>query len=157
MTRAEYEKKLKSLQEEIEKLKKVDIDEDEFPNIGCTYYFISSGGSVDYSTYDNDNIDWYRKNFMGIYETKDECERALEIKKAFKEASLKFKPNWKDGNECRWYVYFNHNIEHVEYRFSMTIQHNIDYFASKEVLQELVNKFGEEDVKKHYLGVMYVD
>lgn len=153
MKRTEYEKRLKYLQDELENLKKVDINEDEFPNIGCTYYFISSDGSVDDSTYDNDNIDWYRKNFMGIYETKYECERALKIKKAFKKASLKFSPNWKDDDEEKWYVYFDHSIDHVNYEFDIVYQNKKDYFASREVLKELVAFFGEEDVKKYYLGV----
>lgn len=153
MKRTEYEKRLKYLQDELENLKKVDINEDEFPRVGCTYYFVDGDGSVNDSTYDNDNIDWYRKNFMGIYETKDECVRARNIKKEFKKASLQFNPDWEDNDECKWYIYFNHILKRVEYKINTEFQRQTDYFASKEVLEELVNKFGEEDVKKYYLGV----
>lgn len=153
MKRTEDEEKLKYLlQEAIDKLKKEEIEEDEFPSIDCEYYFVNDGGFIDNITYDDDIIDWYRKNFIGIYETIEECYRALEIKKAFKKASLNFKPDWED-NEYKWYVYFDHKVNLIKYGFCMSYQQGIDYFASREVLEKLVAFFGEEDVKKYYLMI----
>lgn len=35
----------------------------------------------------------------------------------------------------------------------ITVQHKTLYFKSKKVLEELIERFGEDDVKKYYFGI----
>lgn len=151
MTRAEYEEKLKYLQEEIDKLKEAEIEEDEFPSIGCKYYYINDGGYVDVDEYEDDDTDEYRKNYIGIYETEEDCKKAREIKKAFKEASLKFKPNWSDSSQEKYFLCYSWNTGCLLIDHCFCHNQKIDYFESLEDVKNLIDRFGEEDVIKYYL------
>ena len=52
------------------------------PEDGIGYWFIDERGNIYTSVWDNDIYDNERKNFLGIYETKELCEAAvLEIRR----------------------------------------------------------------------------
>ena len=55
------------------------------PRLGEKYWYIFDDGIVRESIWVNDEIDNNRKNFLGIYETKQKAEEALvEIRKKLK-------------------------------------------------------------------------
>lgn len=149
MNKREYEEKLNDLQNQINELKNVEIEE-EFPQCGDAYWFVSDIVDVAKSLWDNDSVDNYRKDFFRIFKTREECERYLEIQKAFKEAS--FKPDWHDGNQHKYSVYYDNFNNKIAVFSNCVNQRANDHFESEEVLNNLVNRFGEEDVKKYYLG-----
>lgn len=45
--------------------------------VGDIYFYISSAGEVFDSVWDNDDIDHYRRDFLGIYRTREEAEAVL--------------------------------------------------------------------------------
>lgn len=153
MNRKEYKERIAKLEKELKELKEVKIEDDEFPRLGDQYWFVDTDGYVVYSYWDDNTTSDYRKDFLRIFKTKKECERYLEIQKAFKEESKKFEPNWKDGNQDKYYLYYDHSDNCVEVDLYVACQETILYFESKEVLEELITRFGEEDIKKYYFGI----
>lgn len=83
-----------------------------------------------------------------IFKTKEECKLYCRIQKAFMDASREFKYN--SNNYYIWYDHVNKKIKH-DCLFS--VQHKDIYFDSEEAVQNLIDKFGEENIKRYYLGV----
>lgn len=153
MNKQEYEERIAKLEKELNKLKEVEIVDDEFPRPGEQYWFIDSMGDAFCDAWYNNMIDNYRKDFLRIFKTRKECERYLEIQEAFKEKSKKFEPNWKDTNQSKYCLYYDNYKNSVVIHLVITVQHKTLYFESREVLEELISRFGEEDIKKYYFGI----
>ena len=153
MNRKEYEERIAKLEKELKELKEAEIEDDEFPRLGEQYCFVDTDGYVVYAHWGDNTIDNYRKDFLRIFKTKKECERYLEIQKAFKDESKNFEPNWKDGNQNKYYLYYDHDENSVEISWNTWCGQAILYFESREVLKELISRFGEEDIKKYYFGI----
>lgn len=83
-----------------------------------------------------------------IFKTKEECKLYCRIQKAFMDVSREFKYN--SNNYYIWYDHVNKKIKH-DCLFS--VQHKDIYFDSEETVQNLIDKFGEENIKRYYLGV----
>lgn len=159
MNKQEYEKQLKKLKYEndilkkqLNELKNVKND-DEYPQVGDIYWFINTGGDIVYNRWENDEVDNYRKDFLRVFKTLKECERYLEIQEAFKEESKKFKANWHDKSQHKYYIRYNCASNKILTDFSFSTKGYCDYFESREVLEELIERFGKEDIKKYYLGI----
>ena len=83
-----------------------------------------------------------------IFKTKEECQLYCDIQRAFRDASREFRYN--SNNYYIWYDHVNKKIKH-DCLFS--VQHKDIYFDSEEAVQNLIDKFGEENIKRYYLGV----
>lgn len=152
MTKKEYEERLTKLENEINELRNVKIDDDNAYWYGDRYYYVDDLGDVDWKYWNGNNIDEYRMNHLFIFKTREECKRYLEIQKAFKEAS--FKPDWKDFNQEKYYFYYDYRGKEIVISKWYSIRYpNADYFEDEAVLQNLIERFGEENVKKYYLGI----
>lgn len=93
MNRKEYEERIAKLEKELEELKEAEIEDDEFPKHNEDYWFVDSYGDIVGTQWCGSGVDSYRKTFLRIFRTGEECERYLEIQVAFKDESKKFKPN----------------------------------------------------------------
>lgn len=153
MNRKEYEERIAKLEKELDELKEVEIKDDEFPKYGQAYWFVDIDGYVVRSYWSDDTDDNYRKDFLRIFKTKKECKRYLEIQKAFKEKSKNFEPNWKDVNQDKYYLFYDNISNSIKISYLSTVQIKSLFFKSKEILEELISRFGEEDIKKYYFGI----
>lgn len=153
MNRKEYEERIAKLEKELDELKEVKIEDDEFPKYGQAYWFVETDGYVVGTQWCGSGVDSYRKTFLRIFRTGEECERYLEIQKAFKEESKKFEPNWKDGNQTKYCLYYDHDENSLKISGWNIREQAVLYFESREVLKELISRFGEEDIKKYYFGI----
>lgn len=153
MNRKEYEERIAKIEKELKELKEVEIEDDEFPRLGEQYWFVDTHGYVAYAHWGDSTIDNYRKDFLRIFKTEKECERYLEIQVAFKEKSKNFEPNWKDGNQTKYCLYYDHDENSFKISGWSIRRQAILYFESREVLEELISRFGEEDIKKYYFGI----
>lgn len=153
MNRKEYKERIAKLEKELDELKKVEIEDDEFPRYNENYWFVNSNGDIDGTQWCNTEIDNYRKDFLRIFRSGEECERYLEIQKAFKDESKKFEPNWKDTTQSKYCLYYDSYKNSVVIHLVITVQHKTLYFKSEKVLEELIERFGEDDVKKYYFGI----
>lgn len=143
---------LDNIEQEIKKL-----DDDGFeptpkgwkPDDGEKYHFPSSCCAWTSAPYDSkDAIHNSIIRYNRIFKTKEECKLYCRIQKAFMDASREFKYN--SNNYYIWYDHVNKKIKH-DCLFS--VQHKDIYFDSEETVRNLINKFGEENVKRYYLGV----
>ena len=153
MNRKEYKERIAKLEKELDELKEVKIEDDEFPKYGQAYWFVGTNGYVVYAYWDDSTTSNYRKDFLRIFKTEKECERYLEIQKAFKDESKKFEPNWDDTTQSKYCLYYDSYKNSVVIHLVITVQHKTLYFKSKKVLEELIERFGEDDVKKYYFGI----
>lgn len=154
MNKKEYEAKLNDLQNQIDELKNVKIEDDAFLQRGDKYWYVNDYGVVNYDCWGDDYSDNYRKDFLRIFKTKEECEHYLEIQMAFKEESKKFKPDWNDRDKDKYCLCYSYYSKSLVIDSVICIQnHNVDYFENREILENLIERFGEEDVKKYYLGI----
>lgn len=153
MNRKEYEERIAKLEKELKELKEMEIEDDEFPRLGDQYWFVDTDGYVVYAYWDDNTTSDYRKDFLRIFKTKKECKRYLEIQKAFKEESKKFEPNWKDDNQDKYSLYYDHDKNSVGISWNTWCGQAVLYFESREILEELISRFGEEDIKKYYFGI----
>lgn len=152
MNRKEYEERITKLEKELNELKEVKIEDDEFPKYGQAYWFVGTSG-YGYAYWDDSTTSNYRKDFLRIFKTEKECERYLEIQVAFKEKSKNFEPNWKDGNQTKYCLYYDYDENSLKISGWSTRRQAILYFESREVLEELISRFGKEDIKKYYFGI----
>ena len=153
MNRKEYEERIAKIEKELDELKEVEIEDNEFPRLGEQYWFVDSVGNVFGNFWHDSMADNYRKDFLIIFRTGEECERYLEIQKAFKEESKNFEPNWKEGNQDKYYLYYDYDRDNIEIILAWSNRAATLYFESREVLEELITRFGEEDIKKYYFGI----
>ena len=153
MNRKEYEERIAKLEKELDELKEVEIEDDEFPRLGEQYWFVDSVGNVFGDCWYDSMADNYRKDFLRIFKTKEECFRYLEIQEAFKEESKNFEPNWKDGSQDKYYLFYDNISNSIKISYLSTAQIKSLFFKSKEILEELISRFGEEDIKKYYFGI----
>lgn len=153
MNKQEYEERIAKLEKELDELKEVKIEDDEFPKYGQAYWFVGTNGYVVYAYWDDSTPSNYRKDFLRIFKTEKECERYLEIQVAFKEKSKNFEPNWKDGNQTKYCLYYDYDENSLKISGWSTRRQAILYFESREVLEELISRFGKEDIKKYYFGI----
>lgn len=153
MNKKEYKERIEKLEKELNELKEVKIEDDEFPKYGQAYWFVGTNGYVVYAYWDDSTTSNYRKDFLRIFKTEKECERYLEIQVAFKDKSKNFEPNWKDGNQPKYCLYYDHDENSFRISWSMWCRQAVLYFESREVLEELISRFGEEDIKKYYFGI----
>lgn len=153
MNRKEYEERIAKIEKELDELKEVEIEDDEFPKHNENYWFVDSYGDIVGTQWCGSGVDSYRKTFLRIFRTGEECERYLEIQKAFKEEAKKFEPNWKDDNQDKYYLYYDYNRDNIEIILAWSNRATTLYFESREVLEELISRFGEEDIKKYYFGI----
>lgn len=94
----------------------------------------------------------YEERIAKIEKELDELKEA-EIQEAFKEESGKFKPNWKDCVQGKYYLFYDYDRDSIEITLAWRDRAATLYFESREVLEELISRFGEEDVKKYYFGI----
>lgn len=158
MKRSEYEAKMKALQDEIEALKKVEIEEDSGrwkPDECGRYYYVSGTGVV----YDNTWADWGEDrgcySIGNCFKTYEEAEFVVEKRKVLAELSEFAEPSdaeW-DGVKKHWFIGYDYGLPHLYTDNRMTYRHAELYFASEEDAKTAIAKVGEERIKKYYLEV----
>lgn len=153
MNRKEYEERIAKLEKELDELSEVEIEDDEFPRYNDNYWYVNSNGNIDGTQWRNDEEDNYRKTFLRIFRSGEECKRYLEIQRALKDESEKFEPNWEDVNQDKYYLFYDRNNNSIKINCILTVQINVLFFESMEALEELISRFGEKDIKKYYFGI----
>lgn len=83
-----------------------------------------------------------------IFKTLEECQLYCDIQKAFRDTSREFK--YTSDN---YYLWYDHTAKKIRNDCLYSVQHKDIYFDSEKTIQNLIDKFGEENVKRYYLGV----
>lgn len=158
MRRSEYEAKMKALQDEIETLKKVEIEEDSGrwkPTSGDNYYLINSKGHVlsdSWVEWGEDRDVYSIGNCFKTYEEADFAIQKLKVLAELKEFAEPRDAEW-DGAIKHYCIRYNVEQRDFIIDYNYTYKHATLYFASAEAAQEAIEKVGKERVKKYYLEV----
>ena len=158
MKRSEYEAKMKALQDEIEALKKVEIEEDSGrwkPTSGDKYYIINSKGQVlddFWADWGKDNACYSIGNCFKTYEEADFAVQKLKVLAELKEFAEPSDAEW-DGDTRHYCIRYNVSKGDFYVDHNSLFRHAILYFASAEAAHEAIEKVGEGRIKKYYLEV----
>jgi hypothetical protein len=150
---AEIGKKIEDIENKIAK-KKVETGRWK-PEEGDTYWFINDIGDICKSTWDNVNIDRKRYLIGNCYQTKEECEFAIEKLKVIAELKEYEEPKdraW-DGNIYHYYIYYDIYCGKISINKSWGNKFNHIYFESGEKARQAIDAVGEDRIKKFYLEV----
>ena len=126
--------------------------EDICPKVlGMRFYCIDTCGGVGpfciHAEDENYEKLWYHPNNA---KTKEQLQRLLAINKLMNVAEYLndgWKPNWKDVQCSKWYIYWNY----CQNKFGIDLQHleqsvNI-YFKTPDLALQAIEILGEEEVK----------
>lgn len=119
------------------------------PKDGEDYYFVNPRFGINcytysqYSDHDKEIVKYNR-----VFKTFDECKFCCRIQKAFRDASREF--NVGVSNYFLNYDYINKRLSALR---SYNSKREMLYFSDKKTIENLINEFGEENVKRYYLGV----
>lgn len=83
-----------------------------------------------------------------IFKTKEECKLYCRIQKAFMDASREYVLN-----KYNYVLRYAHEGGEVFITPYTNVQPTELFFDSEETVQNLIDKFGEENIKRYYLGV----
>ena len=83
-----------------------------------------------------------------IFKTKEECQLYCDIQRAFRDASREFVLN-----KHNYVLRYAHESGVVFITSYTNVQTTELFFDSEETIQNLIDKFGEKNIKRYYLGV----
>lgn len=135
--------------EEVKEIKKIDLAE---------HFFIILGGRVDiikfinYTYSDETEQEYIKKkeeckSVGNCFETREEAEKYLEYLKAkevIKQDTKGFKPNWEDGNETKFFGYWDFILEEPDCGLDYRAKTPNVYFQSLKDIKESFEKHPEE-------------
>lgn len=153
----EYDEKAKALRDEF--ISKLEDDKKEFeltyPEKDYWVYCVDgdTGEIVEVYYTANNTTDRFLFEHGYYFETKEEAEHFLKERKLMfkihqwaKEKNEGWKPDWSDGGENKYYIFYGHSGNEFEVS-SVVISDNfkkLPYFKSREIAQECIDLFREE-------------
>jgi len=127
---------------------------------GENYYYIGTGGHINWAKWGNSDFDNYRLKHKNAFRTEEEAEFEFEKQEVlaelreFAEEHNEQELDWGNFRQNKWYFVYLMDDKLFEI-FSTTYIKRINeiYFTTKELTQQAVAKVGEERLKKYLFGV----
>lgn len=140
--------KAEELQEQIPDKPKtiwdLEIEDEEY------YYYIPTYGQVCQGVFNNTYDEWARDRgnaFLTLEEAEFELERR-KIEAVMKKYSRPF-----DEDEINYYIEYSYPRKHINIDALYEYDCGITYFESEEIAQQVIDKIGEDKLKKYWFGV----
>ena len=146
------QEELKALKQRIAELEELAKEEQEFPQEGHWYWYMTTTGKIFNSNWDGFVSEEYMLEIGNVFRTKEQAEFVVEKLKV--EAELrKFSRPFEYGkfNYCLLF-----DIDGNNFRTDVTSycpSQGAIYFESEEKAQEAVYTVGKERIKKYLFGV----
>lgn len=153
---AETENKIAELKNELDNLKKEQNKQDGRwkPNINDDYYYINDKAAAQFNINMGTHGDKELFSIGNYFKTEEEAEFELERLKIIEELKeFAFEPNWKDVNQDKYIIEYNHFVKEIDYGMSYCLQSDNIYFETKEDVENAIKKVGEDRIKKYLFGV----
>lgn len=146
------QEELKALKERIAELEEQAKEEQEFPQLGDTYWYLGDTGEILYENWDNVSFEEDRLGIGNVFKTEDEAKFAK--KKLKVEAELrKFSRPFADGEENN-HIKYSPSFDELSVLTSFSYQdQGVFYFESEEKVQQAIKSVGEDRIKKYIFGV----
>lgn len=167
MTNEELEQEVKRLEEQLTELKFKILEskgglipykpyEVEVPEDIDDYYYTNEYGEVDYLGGYNTS---YEKNkyIRGLaFKTEEEAEKydkerilLFKLHKWAEEQNGGWTPNWKDGDEIKYFIIYDNRYETLKVDNYATIKEfcKLPYFKSEKIAEQFIEEFGDEIIE----------
>ena len=146
------QEELKALKERIAELEELAKEEQEFPQEGYEFWFITSSGDVARMFWHDDLGQEQSLSIGNVFKTSEEAEFSVEKLKV--EAELrKFSRLFADGEENN-HIKYSPSFDELSVLTSFSYQdQGVFYFESREKVQQAIDTVGEERIKKYIFGV----
>ena len=125
------------------------------PKEGDKYWLINAAGWICNSQWDDDDTDRERYLVGNCYPTEEECKFAREKLKVIAELKEYAEPKSRawNGENVRYHIYYNYDVEKVYISWAQMAKQNEIYFESEEKARQAIDAIGEQRIAKFYLGV----
>jgi hypothetical protein len=138
------EQELAQLKEELEKENRLWVPKD-----GQTFYYVWADGDVTTSISQEDK----RKDFYNFFPTKRQAviasgymQKSNMIIKAYLQVDLDFEPDWGNGEQKKFYVYFNPTLSMWYPSLNSTVCFAPCYISTREKAQQVCDLLNREEV-----------
>ena len=122
---------------------------DWIPKKGEDYCLITTVLGICHDNYSNTEYDNKRLSKRNVYRTEEEAQFALDMYHFCKERS--FEPDWENGDQDKFGLYLNHARRQKGYWKYLDVNTFLPfYYPSKEVVQEIIDKYSFEELEKYY-------
>lgn len=159
--------KMIKVEEIIEKYKGYEVDEEKLKEFlippktrmvwdlkeGDRYYYFDDYDGVNFSTWNDIDVDITRRYFDNCFLTKEEAKFEVERRKIeailLKYGRREFK--YSEGNH---YIYYDYSESSIEIGYYKSCQdQGAVYFDTEELCQKAIEEAGEDNIKKYIFGV----
>lgn len=142
---AEFNERLKALKSEVQQ-------EQEFPQGGDEYWYVSATGRALITEWEGYGVEKDALEIGNVFKTEEEAEFAVEKLKV--EAELRnYSRPFKCG-EINRYIFLDTNIECIDVAGTCYNQYQgTIYFESKDKAEEAIESVGEDRIKKFIFGM----
>lgn len=114
------------------------------------YYSIASDGEIIQFMF-NDVFDKDNRDMGNAFLTKEEAELERERRKI--EAIMRKYSKPFEYDEDNWYIEYSHYSKHIGIDALYEYDCGIIYFESEEIARDVINKIGEDRLKKYWFRV----
>lgn len=114
------------------------------------YYSIASDGEIIQFIF-NDVFDEDNRDMGNAFLTKEEAELERERRKI--EAIMRKYSKPFEYDEDNWYIEYSHYSKHIGIDALYEYDCGIIYFESEEIARDVINKIGEDRLKKYWFRV----
>ena len=138
-------KKIASIEEELNKPDEIK----HFPSKGDIYYFHTSIGILGNTIATDDNLK------INTYKTREEAFKAYnkaialeKVKRRILELQGDWKPDWKDENEKKYYIFYEHENRNFKSVYWVITQYNTSIYCMKDLkIAETIIEEMEDELK----------
>lgn len=128
-----------------------EVKQKYIPEYEDCYYFIDSHGRINGYAYSGNDYDKWIIKHNHVFHTKEECKQYKRYIEMLDEYT--FEPDWKDIDQERWYIIYNHSEERLDVDYSYGTQYHNYYFETLNKINEFIEKVGELNIKRFMFDI----
>nr|DAE94165.1 MAG TPA: hypothetical protein [Caudoviricetes sp.] len=117
---------------------------------GKEYYVLWTDGHIDANDFIS-HLDEKKRDMGNAFLTREEAEFERERRKV--EAIMKKYSRPFEHDEDNWYIEYSHYSKHIGIDALYEYDCGIIYFESEEIARDVINKIGEDRLKKYWFRV----
>ena len=154
MTKAEIEKRITEMEQELDSLK-AQLNEPEEktgwekPVWGQTYWFIDELGEVEGKDWKDDELDEKRYACGNCFTSKELAENiarytSLDLRIRRRIAEICEPVDWDNGASCKFYIYYDHSYKELDVSGWYGNQYSGWHCDTKEHAKQIIEEFKDE-------------
>lgn len=155
------EKQLAEMQDELNKLKQVNVEKPKKwkPKKGQQYFYLGGMGEIHACLWTDSHGDDLRYLLNNVFRTENdaiECQKKIKFQARFKNfvEERTEELDWGNDNQFKYYLYYNHVDKKISIASAWVCKtQGVIYASLERILRDAVKEIGEENIKKYVLEV----